>query len=47
MLEGSTMRRSAIGVVLILGLLWTSLTAEAQPPPKMPRIGLLTDGVSL
>jgi ABC-type uncharacterized transport system substrate-binding protein len=41
MLEGSTMRRSAIGVVLILGLLWTSLTAEAQPPPKMPRIGLL------
>jgi putative ABC transport system substrate-binding protein len=43
MREDSTMRRSAIGLILTLalGLLLALLAAEAQQPKNVPRIGLL------
>src|SRR5215475_1078229 len=45
MLEDSTMRRSALGLILILafGLLLAPLAAEAQPRPKVPRLGVLAE----
>lgn len=36
------MRRSTIGLLLAVGLLLASLTAEAQPRATIPRIGILT-----
>jgi putative ABC transport system substrate-binding protein len=44
MLEDSTMRRSAIRLmlILVLGLSLASSAAEAQPSPKVPRIGVLS-----
>src|SRR5262245_3357121 len=42
MLEDSTMRLSAIGLMLALGLLVAPLTAQAQPPDKVYRIGFLS-----
>jgi putative tryptophan/tyrosine transport system substrate-binding protein len=41
MLEDSTMRRSAIGLMLALAILVTSLATEAQQPTKVYRIGIL------
>src|SRR5256885_7851158 len=41
MLEDSTMRRSAIGLMLALAILVASLATEAQQPTKVPRIGVL------
>src|SRR5215475_9433333 len=45
MLEDSTMRLSALGLILILafGLLLAPLAAEAQPRPKVPRLGVLAE----
>jgi len=45
MLEDSTMRCSALGLILILafGLLLAPLAAEAQPRPKVPRLGVLAE----
>jgi putative ABC transport system substrate-binding protein len=42
MREDSTMRLSAIGLILTLGLLLVPLAAEAQPSPQVPRIGVLS-----
>jgi putative ABC transport system substrate-binding protein len=41
LVEDSTMRLSAIGLILTLGFLVAPLTAEAQLPQKIPRLGLL------
>src|SRR5215470_4520935 len=46
MLEGSTMRPSAIGLMLTLAVLVAPLAADAQPPEKVPRIGLLLSNAS-
>src|SRR5262249_31055795 len=45
-LEGSTMRLSAVGLMLILalGLLWAALVVAAQQPGKVYRIGFLGAG---
>jgi putative ABC transport system substrate-binding protein len=47
-LEDSTMRRSAIGLMLTLalGLLLAPFAAEAQQPTQVHRIGVLTDSYS-
>ena len=34
--------RSTVGCLVTLALLLTPLAAEAQPPPKVPRIGVLS-----
>jgi putative ABC transport system substrate-binding protein len=41
MLEDSTMRRSAIGLMLALAILVASLATEAQQPTKVYRLGIL------
>src|SRR5215831_8019295 len=48
MLEGSTMRRSIIGIMLTLalGLLWTPLVATAQPAGHVWRMGVLDAGAA-
>ena len=45
-MEDSTMRLSAIGLLLTLGLGLAPLTADAQPPEKVHRIGLLLSNAS-
>src|SRR5215470_10738039 len=46
MLEGSTMRPSAIGLMLTLAVLVAPLAADAQPPEKVHRIGMLLSNAS-
>jgi putative ABC transport system substrate-binding protein len=48
MLEDSTMRRSAVGLIvtLALAILMASLAVEAQPPMKVHRVGLLITAFS-
>src|SRR5215471_5629048 len=46
MLEGSTMRPSAIGLMLTLAVLVAPLAADAQPPEKVHRIGVLLSHAS-
>src|SRR6266571_6631244 len=36
------MQRSAIGLIVALVFLVAPLAADAQPPPKVPRIGVLS-----
>jgi putative ABC transport system substrate-binding protein len=40
------MRRAALAAALALGLLAASLAADAQPAPKIPRIGFLSIGAA-
>jgi putative ABC transport system substrate-binding protein len=45
--EETTMKRCTIGIIFTLALLLALLTADAQPPAKVPRIGVLWSGSPL
>ena len=47
MLKDSTMRLRVIGLIIVVGfaILATPLAAAAQPAGKMPRLGVIMQGI--